>query len=333
MRCYRCGQEIPNGVSVCVNCHSDLSRRSAAKSPAGRAMRTLYDRYGCKEVLIDPAYLTNGLGDLLEDSKNLRNRVRMGMEAGLGKLYFAQLPAGATNPAFYARARKILVEDAGLNENSAGELIGYFDEMVGWPAGATTAAPGAQAAAPGASPRPTQAVGVQTRQTEAPGGKNSAFNNMAGADVFQAVFGAFPKEAVPVPSGKPSMILFIISAVLIASGIFAGASGGGIPALVSCFVFGIACFVIGLVLLGGRYAGKKYLLSSSIIRNGATITVSWTPKAEYADKTWYVACDGRWISTGLKSPVSFTEAVPSRRVVLAFRGADGKLNCAVLKVV
>ena len=135
MKCWKCGQEIADGASVCIYCGASQSR-PAPTTAAGRAMRKLYDRCGAQEVLSNSAYLTSGLGDVLEDSKKLRNQLKMAMDCGIGRLYLEQLNAGAPDDGFDRRVKILLTENAGLNDASAAELMRYFDEMIGWRASA-----------------------------------------------------------------------------------------------------------------------------------------------------------------------------------------------------
>ncbi len=132
MKCWRCGQEIVYRTQTCVYCHADQGR-SVPKTEVGRAMRALYDNYGAEKVLSTPVYLVSGIGDLVDDSKKLKNQLKTAMDAGIGKIYLEQLKtSGMPDKAFEERARAVLIEDAGLNDRVAGELAGYFDEMIGW---------------------------------------------------------------------------------------------------------------------------------------------------------------------------------------------------------
>ena len=131
MKCWKCSSELAKGVATCVYCGTD-QRRKPVSSEIGRAMRMLYDRYGAQAVLANSAYLINGLSDLTEDSKKLRNRLKMAMDAGLGRLYQDQLQAGDPDSAFDEQVRRLLTEDAGLSDKVAAEISGYFDEMIGW---------------------------------------------------------------------------------------------------------------------------------------------------------------------------------------------------------
>ena len=131
MKCWKCGQDNIDGASVCTYCGVS-QKRPAPVTEAGRAMRTLYDRYGAQEVLKNNAYLVNGLGDLAEDSKKLRNQLKTGMDAGLGRVYLEQLKAGAPDSAFDRRVKRLLTEEAGLNDKTAVEIMDCFDEMIGW---------------------------------------------------------------------------------------------------------------------------------------------------------------------------------------------------------
>ena len=54
------------------------------------------------------------------------------MEAGPGILYREQITLCAPDIAFYANAKRLLTVKAGRNKAAAVEIIGYFDEMIGW---------------------------------------------------------------------------------------------------------------------------------------------------------------------------------------------------------
>ena len=131
MKCWKCGQEVVGGTGVCPYCGATQARPEPT-TETGRAMRALYDRYGAREVLTNSAYLVNGLADLTDVDKKLRNQLRMALDAGLGKVYLDQLSAGAPDSAFNNRVRIVLTEDAGLSDKAAETLAGYFDEMIGW---------------------------------------------------------------------------------------------------------------------------------------------------------------------------------------------------------
>ena len=132
MKCWKCGEENVLGSNTCVFCGASQKDRSTAVTEVGKAMRMLYDQYGAQTTLTNSAYLVNGLGDLTQDSKKLRNQMKMALDAGLGRLYLEQIPSGAPDGSFDARVKRLLTEDAGLNEKAAAEISGYFDEMIGW---------------------------------------------------------------------------------------------------------------------------------------------------------------------------------------------------------
>ena len=97
-------------------------------------MRTIYDHYGCRQVLGNATLLHNALGDFLgEYGRKLRNQVRIAMDSGLGKLYLSQLEHPSEQ--FSAQAIDLLT-DAGLAEQTARQLKSLFDAMVGFPADA-----------------------------------------------------------------------------------------------------------------------------------------------------------------------------------------------------
>lgn len=136
MKCWKCGREISDGTTECVFCHAD-QRRSVPQSDVGWALRQLYDHYGAEAVLTNNVLLVNGIGDVITDSinnniKRLKNQLRMAMDAGLGHIYLYQIAIGKPDQVFDERVKKILIEDAGLNDDAASDLMKYFDEMVGW---------------------------------------------------------------------------------------------------------------------------------------------------------------------------------------------------------
>ena len=94
-RCWKCSQELPEGASLCHACGADQQDRCPLPpqcSEEARAMRAIYDHYGCRQVLGNATLLHNALGDYLgEDGRKLRNQVRIAMDSGLGKLYLSQL--------------------------------------------------------------------------------------------------------------------------------------------------------------------------------------------------------------------------------------------------
>ncbi|MGN0762819.1 MAG: hypothetical protein ACI4MK_05505 [Aristaeellaceae bacterium] len=136
-RCWKCSQELPEGASLCHACGADQQERCPLPpqcSEEARAMRAIYDHYGCRQVLGNATLLHNALGDYLgEDGRKLRNQVRIAMDSGLGKLYLNQLEHPA--PQFSAQALSLLT-DAGLSEQTARQLKFLFDAMVGFPADA-----------------------------------------------------------------------------------------------------------------------------------------------------------------------------------------------------
>ena len=145
MKCWRCGQEINDSTRECVYCHAD-QRRSVPTTDVGQALRQLYDHYGADAVLSNNVLLVNGLGDVVNDTlgtnvKKIKNQLRMGMDAGLGRLYKEQLSIGKPDDQFYSRAKVLLIEDAGLNDKSADEIFTYFDEMIGWRDSVQSSAP------------------------------------------------------------------------------------------------------------------------------------------------------------------------------------------------
>ena len=136
MKCWKCGQENVNGTINCINCGVSLERASAI-TPVGRAMRELYDRYGCQMVLTNPTILKNGLGDFLENTnmnRILRTQIGMVMDAGVGMAYYEQLKKGSPDNTFVKRVKDIITRSCGFGDDVTIKIMGYFDEMIGWKA-------------------------------------------------------------------------------------------------------------------------------------------------------------------------------------------------------
>ena len=136
MKCWKCGQENVNGTINCINCGVSLERASAI-TPVGRAMRELYDRYGCRMVLTNPTILKNGLGDFLENTnmnRILRTQIGMVMDAGVGMAYYEQLKKGSPDNTFVKRVKDIITRSCGFGDDVTIKIMGYFDEMIGWKA-------------------------------------------------------------------------------------------------------------------------------------------------------------------------------------------------------
>ena len=132
MKCWKCGKELPDGTTSCIYCNAS-QRRPAPRTETGRTMRMVYDRFGCDKVLAEKAYLTNALGDVLPDSQKLRSQLSLALDAGVGRQYLQQLrTSGRPDEAFLCRVRKLLVNEAELSDTRAAEIMGFFDEMIGW---------------------------------------------------------------------------------------------------------------------------------------------------------------------------------------------------------
>ena len=132
MKCWRCGNEIIDASVSCVFCGSDQKRLPALTSE-GKALRNIYDRFGCEAVLTNSSYLTNALGDILPDSSKLKNWIASAMHERIGDIYLTQIKSvGYYDSDFENKVLKILIEDAGLSDNVANNLMGLFNEMIGW---------------------------------------------------------------------------------------------------------------------------------------------------------------------------------------------------------
>ena len=286
MRCWRCGQDVPAGSSVCVACGASQNRPKPT-TEAGQAMRDLYDHYGADEVFSNPAYLTNGLDDLLPDSATLRQRLARALDAGVGREYLDQIGSqGASDTAFSGRVHTLLTGDAGLTDNETNELQRLLDEMVGWPTAKHK--------------QKTNKNHVQTQTKKKPkpseGPAKAPSAEVKHTDVSPV---PLPLPSEPAPSWAVSRKLLTIGAGTLVAGL--------VPLLVGSFLtfaplvfFAAPVALVGTALLGvifirmllitGRFLGSVEGFS----RDGSTVTYQWIPTKKGAQNVWYFAVDGQW---------------------------------------
>ena len=161
--CWKCGEPLPDAAAPCPACGATADARRPLPDNASdeaRALRAIYDCYGCKQVLTQSTLLYNALGDFLgEDGRTLRNQVRTAMDAGLGRLYLAELTA--PTPGFHARATQLLARE-GLTADTVQYLIALFGDMTGLPAPAAPA-PAPVTPPPAASDKPAPTAPVAPR--------------------------------------------------------------------------------------------------------------------------------------------------------------------------
>ena len=127
MKCWKCNNELTEGMSTCTYCGTNLSR-SDPKSPEGAALRKLFDHYGSDKLFNNSALLVNGFGDLCPDEKKRKNQLTIVADSGVLKMYQTQLTTeGKPSEAFNSRVEKVLSEDSGLSATAAKELMTLLD--------------------------------------------------------------------------------------------------------------------------------------------------------------------------------------------------------------
>lgn len=132
MKCAECGRENLDDAKFCSYCATPLINDPEI-TDTGSALRKIYNDFGYERVFEDHRYITSALGDFVPDSEMISNSIEMAYRAGLGKVYEAQIrKGGKPNEAFYKHVKEVITEDAGLSEKRANQIIGYFDEMLGW---------------------------------------------------------------------------------------------------------------------------------------------------------------------------------------------------------
>ena len=131
MKCWRCGQTISESTDTCQYCGTD-QHRTPADTKAGKALRSLYDEYGAEKIFSSSDYIENVLEESIPDSKILRNQIHSAFDVGIGKQFFEQIrTVGSPNQSF-DKLISMMMENAGISDKMAVEIIGFFDEMIGW---------------------------------------------------------------------------------------------------------------------------------------------------------------------------------------------------------
>ncbi len=132
VKCWRCGKECQGIDSKCVICGIQLKRIDPI-TEEGKALRVLFDRYGGEAVLTNTLLITNGLGDLLPESKKTRNQIKLSFDSGVGRVYLAQIKSsGVCDLSFKERIKVYYSEEVGLTDKIIDKLTKIMDEMIGW---------------------------------------------------------------------------------------------------------------------------------------------------------------------------------------------------------
>lgn len=316
MKCWQCGQTIPDQASACIYCGA-VQVRPAPKSEEGRALRQLFDQYGADKVLTYPKYLVNGVGDMLGDSGKLRAQLSMAMDSGMGRLYLAQLPAGKPDAAFRGRVQELLTGNAGLSPAAAGRMMQLFDEMIGW-----ETVPSAEDMT-GAGFRGTQDTGTHVREKQRRTHTETIPEEGKHVPVRQVQSVNFPQTQVPtrLPGFTGQALGFGFIAV--SAGLLVPSHPGQVLRLSSeTLVFLLAGFLAGFVLLvvsgcfisPGMYTKKLYMQ-----RSNGTVTCQWIPQEKYRDAVWFLAVGDTWVVANATSPCTVQRVSVTSPVTLCMQ--------------
>ena len=336
MKCWKCGKDLTDGTGSCVYCEAD-QKRSLPVTQVGKALRSLYDRYGAKTVLTNGAYLVSGLGDLVGEEKKLRNQLKMAMDAGIGRVYLEQLEKGTPDADFDRRVKLLLADDAGLNDKVAGELTGYFDEMIGWRAGTARRAASSKRKASGGADMDRRAKEAAAKNRREESGHQASGNKevdrtgrYADHDAPEPEIDRRKKRAAPkteefvspeplpdqpVPGPEPSGCMSAILTIIV----FAGSVAltvyvSPIFSVIMIFVFFYA--IAKILTVKWTSSGTKNALRLS--RNGDQVICSWPENKNVA--TWLLAVDDKWVGAGVVSPVQLPKVAAGSKITLASIG-------------
>ena len=325
---------MADGTGVCVYCGAQ-QKRPAPVTEEGKALRGLYDRYGAKTVLNNGAYLVSGLGDLVGEEKKLRNQLKMAMDAGVGRLYLEQLEQDAPGEDFDRRVKLLLTEEAGLNDKAAGELAGYFDEMIGWRAGAAGRTAPKMRKTSGVvdmDRRAKEAEGEnrQAKSTRRTGGnkevdrtgrytKTSSETRRGEKSKEQNEKSEstlpLPTEPVPEKEGCGTFLLSLAA--------FAGTLLLTIYVMPYFVVLALLTgFIVFTQFVSVLTANKTKIMKVS--RKGDQVICTWPEADMKVSDKWFIAVDKTWVLGGAHSPACLANVRQGATVTLAYE-SNGKI--------
>lgn len=129
MQCWKCGGQTVGGV--CTLCGGRESDRKPAVTPAGKALRYVYDKFGAKRTLTENGVLVRCLGDVLPEDAELRQALMAALAAGAGREFYAVLESNQplTDATFQGLER--VLQAAGLEEKETHAALVTLRDMAG----------------------------------------------------------------------------------------------------------------------------------------------------------------------------------------------------------
>ena len=129
MQCWKCGGQTVGGV--CTLCGGRERDRIPAATPAGRALRYVYDKFGAKRTLTEDGLLARCLTDVLPDEIELRRALTAAFAAGAGREFYAVLETNQplTEATFQGLVR--VLRAAELTEEDARAVLVSLWDMAG----------------------------------------------------------------------------------------------------------------------------------------------------------------------------------------------------------
>ena len=320
MKCWKCGKEIPDGASMCTYCSASMNRKAPA-TPAGKAMRQIYDRFGSGRVFDKKSILSIALGDMLEDSKKIRSQIDMVMSAGVGGVYLNQLQnVGKSDSAFCNKIKKLMTDEAGLSDKVAAELMGYFDEMIGWAVSTPAAAQTNPQPSGGAASRPAsnKEIPRPTPGKEIPRPTPTAANYASAAAKIPLPTAPIPKFNVGCRESLMEWMYLALTCLCIMGGV-ALISTGLIPIAIVPFVLAVIIFKALSNRLDHLYPGQRKINRK---KSANSFDLSWEgPMDKFA-----IAVGDKWVCTGSGSQATLTENM------LAHIKTSGKIEVTLAEI-
>ena len=294
-------------------------------------MRQIYDRFGSGRVFDKKSILSIALGDMLEDSKKIRSQIDMVMSAGVGGVYLNQLQnVGKSDSAFCNKIKKLMTDEAGLSDKVAAELMGYFDEMIGWavstPAAAQTnpqpsgGSTSGGAASGGAASRPAsnKEIPRPTPGKEIPRPTPTAANYASAAAKIPLPTAPIPKFNVGCRESLMEWMYLATTCLCIMGGV-ALISTGLIPIAIVPFVLAVIIFKALSNRLDHLYPGQRKINRK---KSANSFDLSWEgPMDKFA-----IAVGDKWVCTGSGSQATLTENM------LAHIKTSGKIEVTLAEI-
>ena len=129
MPCWRCGEQVVNGI--CTMCGCPENTRKPATTESGKKLRYVYDKFGAKRTLTEDNLLIRCLPDILPDEIELRLALAAVMRVGAGRECYAVLENRQLITDASFDGVRLVLRSSGLSEKEGEEVLEALRDMIG----------------------------------------------------------------------------------------------------------------------------------------------------------------------------------------------------------